>query len=68
MQEALAGFLALQVIEQAVESDRNRAGVNPMREIRRCRRLIEGQDLVFRGHYLEALEQMESALGPRFLE
>ncbi|ANM28459.1 hypothetical protein ABI59_00680 [Acidobacteria bacterium Mor1] len=68
IQEALAGFMALQVVENAIDTERDPLAVNPMREIRRCRRLIEGQDLVFRGRYLEALDRMEERLGPRFLE
>ncbi len=56
--EALASFYALMLLERAVEQDHNPLGIDPRRELRRCRRLIASQKLVFGDRYLERLDAM----------
>jgi hypothetical protein len=57
--EALAGFYALLILDQAVESGHNPHGVDPRPEIRRTRDLLEASPLVFGDRYRTMLDEME---------
>ena len=58
--EALTGFYALLILDQAVERKMNPHGIDLRPEIRRYRELMETQPLLFRDEYVEALDQMSS--------
>ncbi|MDX1388227.1 MAG: hypothetical protein R3344_03505, partial [Acidobacteriota bacterium] len=56
--EALASFYAILVLDNAVESGYNPAGVDLRPEIDRAIALVATQDLLFRDHYLEVLHEL----------
>jgi hypothetical protein len=54
----LACFYALQVVDSAQQRGYNPDGLDPRKEIQRCRALLDGQPLVFGTEYLANLEDM----------
>jgi hypothetical protein len=63
--EGLATFYALVALDAAVRRGQDPEGIDLLRDIRRCHRMLSEQDLVFRGRYLEVLDAMDARWSAR---
>lgn len=63
--EALATFYALVVLDDAVGRGHDPEGIDLLRDIRRSHQMLSEQDLVFRGRYLDLLDEMDERWSAR---